>query len=551
MNALKRCLLGLVLFGAATQAVAGSHSAEQSLHVDHWTLTAVFAVCVVVALMIIKLATFKTRFAANAHGVGASMSSFQNGLAMSGSYLSAASLLGLAALVMANGYAGLVCVTGFLAGWPLMVFLLAERLRNLGRFTFADVLAYRFRPSPVRVFAACSTLVVTVFYLAAQMVGVGQLVRLLFGLEYWMAVTIAGALMLAYARLGGMIATTWMAIVKMALLLVGVLFMAFMVLLKSGFNIERLFAKAADARHLAFAPDGASFMATSLLPTDTVSVISLGVALMFGAIGLPHVLMRFFSVPDAQEARQAASWATLWNACFYLLSIVIVFGVIGFVFEAPAFLAAERLKGAENMAVIYLAYAVGGEVFMGFIAAVAFMTLLAVTAALVLAGASAVSHDLYATVFKKGKANPRAELRVAHGATLCLGALAALLSLVCENLNIAVMVSLVFAIAASANFPVLLLSIFWKNCTTRGVVIGGGIGLVGAVTLTLLSKPVWVDVLHHDMALFPYASPALFSMSAAFLGVWFFSVTDKSERATQERAAFVAQQIRSETGLGG
>jgi cation/acetate symporter len=535
----------------AANAGASAHNGA-TLHVDHWKVTAVFAVCVAAALVIAKLATLKTRLAADVYDALGAMRGGRSGLAVTGSYLSGASLLGLSAMIMTDVRTGLMCLVGFLAGWPLMVFLMAERLRNLGKFTLADVMTYRFHHASVRVFAALSTLTVTVLYLAAQMVGVGQLIRLLFGLEYWMAVTITGALMMFYVRLGGMIATTWLEMVKTVLLLVAALLMVFMVLLKSGLNGENLFAGALEAGNLALTQKSASGMAASLLPSDPISFISLALALTFGVIGLPHVLMRFFIAQDAREARRSASWATLWNACFYLLSIPIIFGAARFVGHVPAFLdAGGGLTGGENMAVIHLAYAVSGEVLMGFISAVAFMTLLAAVAALVLAGAAAASHDLYAIVFRKGKTEAASELRVAHLAVLCLGLTAVLLGIACEDLNIAVMVSLAFAIAASAHFPVLFLSIFWKNCTTRGAVISGIVGLLSALILSVLSGPLWVDVLHHERALFPYASPALFSMSAAFFCAWFFSITDRSERAKKERAAFLAQQIRAETGLGG
>ncbi|MDR1889856.1 MAG: cation acetate symporter, partial [Zoogloeaceae bacterium] len=474
MNAGWRLLGGMGLLEMS--AVAPAETRVSSLipqHIDNWTVTAVFAVCVIVALIVARLAAVQNRSAAGAYEADGGMVERKNGLAMTGDYLSAVSLLGIPAIIMTCGEDGLIYAVGFLAGWPLMTFLMAERLKNLGKFTFADVVAYRFHQVPIRVFAASSTLTVTVLYLAAQMVGVGQLIRLLFGLEYWMAVTIAGAMMMLYARLVGMSATTWIAIVKAVLLLAGAFVMVFMTLLKLDFNFGLLLAGLAEKESFALSPE--------VWRADPVSTLSLGMTLMFGVIGLPHVLMRFFTAPGAKDARCSAFRATVWNGCFYMLSIIIGLGALCFVLDVPVFLeAGGNLKGGENMAAIHLAYAVGGEAFMGFMAAVAFVTILAVAARLVLAGAATVSHDLYASVFRKGRPEPGSELRVAHATALCLGALAVLLGMACEDLNIAVMVSLVFAIAASSCFPVLFLSIFWKNCTTRGAVIGGFVGLGSA-----------------------------------------------------------------------
>jgi cation/acetate symporter len=276
-------------------------------------------------------------------------------------------------------------------------------------------------------------------------------------------------------------------------------------------------------------------------------------ALMFGTAGLPHILMRFFTVPNAKEARKSVLWATTWIGYFYILTFIIGFGAITFVLTNPSFLDAKgALLGGNNMAAIHLANAVGGNVFLGFISAVAFATILAVVAGLTLSGASAVSHDLYATVIKNGKADPKAELRVSKITTICLGLIAVLLGIAFEKQNIAFMVSLAFAIAASANFPVLLMSVLWKGCTTKGAVIGGFLGLVSSVALTIVSPAVWEATLGNPKgsAWFPYASPALFSMTIGFVGIWLFSVLDGSKRAQEDKAGFLAQQVRSETGIG-
>jgi cation/acetate symporter len=274
-------------------------------------------------------------------------------------------------------------------------------------------------------------------------------------------------------------------------------------------------------------------------------------ALMFGTAGLPHILMRFFTVPSAKEARKSVLWATTWIGYFYILTFIIGFGAIVLVSTNPAFKdAAGKLLGGNNMAAVHLANAVGGDVFLGFISAVAFATILAVVAGLTLSGASAVSHDLYATVIKKGQPAPGSELRVSKITTVCLGIAAVLLGIVFEKVNVAFMVSLAFAIAASANFPVLFMSVLWSKCTTRGATVGGFLGLATAVGLTVLSKSVWVDVFHNTAEIFPYTSPALFSMTVGFVGVWLFSVTDNSPRAAIDKAGFEAQEVRSETGIG-
>ncbi|MBH0185830.1 MAG: cation/acetate symporter ActP, partial [Nitrospira sp.] len=413
------------------------------------------------------------------------------------------------------------------------------------------------------IFAASGTLVVVAFYLIAQMVGAGQLIKLLFGLEYWIAIVIVGALMMVYVLFGGMTATTWVQIIKACMLLGGATFMAFMVLLHFGFSLEALFANAVEIKAgLATASGktseeaaaaGQSIMGPGNFVKDPISAISFGMALMFGTAGLPHILMRFFTVPSAKEARKSVMWATGWIGYFYLLTFIIGFGAITFVLTNPEFLDANgALKGGSNMAAVHLANAVGGNVFLGFISAVAFATILAVVAGLTLSGASAVSHDLYATVIKGGKADGASELRVSRMTTVALGILAVLLGIVFEKQNVAFMVSLAFAIAASANFPVLFMSVLWKDCTTRGAVIGGFLGLLSSVLLTIVSPSVWETTLGYPKgsALFPYASPALFSMTIGIVGIWLFSILDQSSQAVKDRGGFLAQQVRSETGIG-
>ena len=560
----RRLLTLLVLFGVSAAAwAAGADLGQAQQQPTNWTAIGMFGLFVLGTLYITKWAAAKTRSASDFYTAGGGITGFQNGLAIAGDYMSAASFLGISAAVMASGFDGLIYSIGFLVGWPVITFLMAERLRNLGKFTFADVAAFRFNQKPIRIFAASGTRVVVAFYLIAQMVGAGQLIKLLFGLEYWIAVVIVGALMMVYVLFGGMTATTWVQIIKACLLLGGASFMAISVLWHFGFSPEAMFAGAVKIKEdlalkdgktaEAAATLGQSIMGPGNFVKDPISAISFGMALMFGTAGLPHILMRFFTVPSAKEARKSVMWATGWIGYFYLLTFIIGFGAITFVLTNPQFLDAKGgLLGGNNMAAVHLANAVGGNVFLGFISAVAFATILAVVAGLTLSGASAVSHDLYATVIKQGKADSASELRVSKMTTIALGIVAVVLGIAFEKQNIAFMVSLAFAIAASANFPVLFMSVLWKDCTTRGAVIGGFLGLVSSVALTIVSPSVWEVTLGNPKgsALFPYASPALFSMTIGFVGIWLFSVLDRSRRAGIDRAGFLAQQVRSETGIG-
>ncbi|QBE63800.1 cation acetate symporter [Pseudoduganella lutea] len=537
---------GLVLLAVAGIALAAPDLGQATRQPTNWTAISMFAGFVLSTLFITKWAAKRTRSASDFYTAGGGITGFQNGLAIAGDFMSAASFLGISAAVFASGFDGLIYAIGFLVGWPVLTFLMAERLRNLGRFTFADVAAYRFAQTPVRLFAASGTLVVVLFYLIAQMVGAGQLIKLLFGLDYWIAVVLVGVLMMVYVLFGGMTATTWVQIIKAVLLLAATSYMAFAVLALYDFSPSALFGKAVEVH-----AKGDAIMGPGGFIKDPISGISFGMALMFGTAGLPHILMRFFTVPSAKEARKSVLWATTWIGYFYVLVFIIGFGAIVLVGTNPAFKdATGALLGGNNMAAVHLSKAVGGDLFLGFISAVAFATILAVVAGLTLSGASAVSHDLYATVIKKGKPAPGSELRVSKFTTVVLGVIAVLLGIVFEKQNVAFMVSLAFAIAASANFPVLFMSVLWSKCTTRGATVGGFLGLFTAVALTVLSKSVWVDVFHNAEAIFPYTSPALFSMTAGFVGIWLFSITDSSKRAAIDKAGFEAQEVRSETGIG-
>ncbi|MGU5593297.1 cation acetate symporter [Aeromonas sanarellii] len=505
-----------------------------------------FVAFVAATLFITYWASKRNRSASDYYAAGGRITGFQNGLAIAGDYMSAASFLGISALVYTSGYDGLIYSIGFLVGWPIILFLIAERLRNLGKYTFADVASYRLKQTSVRSLSACGSLVVVALYLIAQMVGAGKLIELLFGLQYHVAVVLVGILMVLYVLFGGMLATTWVQIIKAVMLLSGASFMAIMVMKSVNFDVGALFSEAVKVH-----ANGAAIMSPGGLVADPISAISLGLALMFGTAGLPHILMRFFTVSDAKEARKSVFYATGFIGYFYILTFIIGFGAILLVSTNPDFKdATGALLGGTNMAAVHLADAVGGSLFLGFISAVAFATILAVVAGLTLAGASAVSHDLYACVIKQGKVNETDELRVSKMTTLVLGVVAIGLGILFEKQNIAFMVGLAFSIAASCNFPVLFLSMFWSRLTTRGAVYGGWLGLVSAVTLMILGPTVWVKVLGHAEAIFPYEYPALFSMALAFVGIWFFSVTDKSQSASDEHAKFFPQFVRSQTGLG-
>lgn len=505
-----------------------------------------FVVFVAATLGITYWASKRTRSRSDYYTAGGNITGFQNGLAIAGDFMSAASFLGISALVYTSGYDGLIYSLGFLVGWPMILFLIAERLRNLGRYTFADVASYRLAQKPIRTLSACGSLVVVALYLIAQMVGAGKLIQLLFGLDYHIAVVMVGILMVLYVLFGGMLATTWVQIIKAVLLLFGASFMAIMVMKATGFSFNTLFTEA-----MAVHPKGAAIMQPGGLVKDPISALSLGLGLMFGTAGLPHILMRFFTVADAREARKSVFWATGFMGYFYFLTFIIGFGAILLVGSNPAFKdASGALLGGTNMAAVHLANAVGGSLFLGFISAVAFATILAVVAGLTLAGASAVSHDLYASVIREGKATERDELRISKITVLVLGVVAIALGILFEKQNIAFMVGLAFSIAASCNFPIILLSMYWSKLTTRGAMIGGWLGLITAVLLMILGPTIWVQVLGHEKPIYPYEYPALFSMLAAFIGIWLFSITDHSARGAQERARFRGQFIRSQTGIG-
>lgn len=547
---MNRIFLFLIL---GTVAVFAGGAIEGAVEKQALNTSAIvmFVIFVGATLGITYWAAKKTKSAKDFYTAGGGITGFQNGMAIAGDYMSAASFLGITGLVYLKGYDGLIYSIGFLVGWPIILFLIAEPLRNLGKYTFADVAAYRLRQTPIRTLAASGSIATVILYLIAQMVGSGKLIQLLFGLEYEVAVILVGVLMMLYVTFGGMLATTWVQIIKAFLLLSGTTFMTVAVMAHYDFSFASLFSHATELK-------GIEIMSPGGLVSDPISAISLAIALMFGTAGLPHILMRFFTVSDAKEARKSVFYATGFIGYFYILTFIMGFGAIVLVFQNPEYLDMAKqaisggspILGGNNMAAIHLSHAVGGDFFLGFISAVAFATILAVVSGLTLAGASAISHDLYASVFKKGNADSMAEMRVSKIATIGLGIVAIIMGIMFEKQNIAFVVGLAFAIAASANFPVLFLSMYWKKLTTRGAVIGGSLGLATAVLLVILGPIVWVDILGNAEAIFPYKYPALFSVTVSFVAIWFFSVTDSSHDAELEREAFEAQYVRGQTGIG-
>ncbi|MBK3332569.1 sodium/solute symporter [Persephonella atlantica] len=497
---------------------------------------AFFLFFIAATLGITYWAAKRSRTATEFYAAGRSISGFQNGLALAGDYMSAASFLGIAGMVATKGYDGLIYSIGFLVGWPVIMFLIAEPLRNLGKYTFADVVAYRLQLKPIKILAALGSVAVVILYLIAQMVGSGKLIQLVFGIPYELAVVIIGALMITYVLFGGMLATTWVQIIKAVLLLGGATIMTIWTLAKFGFSPESLFQSVKETA-------GEKWLQPGGLVSNPIDAISLGLALMFGTAGLPHILMRFYTVPDAKEARKSVFFATGFIGYFYILTFVIGFGAVVLV-------GLEKItsigKGG-NMAAPLLAQALGGDAFLGFIAAVAFATILAVVAGLTLAGASALSHDLYVGVFRKGESSEEQEVKITRVAVLILGITAIVLGIAFKNQNIAFMVGLAFAIAASTNFPALLMSIVWKRFTTAGAVASMATGLFLSVVLIILSKTIWVDILGNPEPVFPYKNPAIVSMTLAFVVGIVVSLMTREPEAEEK---FEEMKVRKYLGIG-
>ena len=515
----------------------------------NWHAIGMFFAFVLMTLGITYWAAGRSKSASDFYTAGGGITGKQNGLAIAGDFMSAATLLGLTAMIYGDGVDGYIYMVAFFVGWPIILFLMAERLRNLGKFTFADITAYRLSQGPVRTMAAISSLTVVCFYLVAQMVGAGQLIKLLFGLDYNVALVVVGVLMMVYVIFGGMVATTWVQIIKACMLLAGGTAIMLLAFAQFGFSLDTLLTKAMEVHRL-----GTNMLSPGKLLADPVTALSMGLGLMFGIAGLPHILMRFFTVTNAQEARKSVFYASGIIAFFFNVIAIMGLSAIVLVGTNPEFfeggVVGGKLIGGGNMVALHLAKAAGGNLLLGFLSAVAFATILAVVAGLALAGASAISHDLYARVIMKGKASESSEIRVSKIATLGLGVVAVLLGMAFEKMNVAFMVALAFGVASCANFPVLLMSMYWKGLTTRGALVGGYTGLISSVLFVVFSKSVWVDVLGNPAPLFPYTQPALFAMPLAFLAIYVFSKLDTSAQAQAERAAFDDQYVRAQTGVG-
>ena len=495
-----------------------------------------FLVIVALTLAITYWAARRTRSANEFYAAGRSISPLQNGLALAGDYMSAASFLGIAGLVALRGYDGMIYATGWLVGWPALMFLIAEPVRNLGKYTFADVVAFRLRPVPVRIASAFGGILTLLFYVLAQMVGAGNLVRLMFGITYEWAVVIVGAVMLMYVLFGGMIATTWVQIIKAVLLLFGVTLLTLLILAQFHFSPGELYA-AVVAR------DGQAALEPGGLVADPVDAISLGLALMLGLLGLPHILMRFYTVPDARAARTSVLYATGFVGYFYLIIPIVGFGASALVGRGLI----RQIDAGGNMAAPLVAELLGGSQFLGFIAAVAFATILAVVAGLTLAGASALSHDIFTHVVRHGRASEAEQVRVARISTIVFGLVAVALGILFKGQNVAFMVGLAFAVACSANFPPLLLSIVWRRFNTTGAVCSIVSGAVTAVALIVLSPTIWVDLMHRPEAIFPLRNPAIVSMPISFL---FGALGSLLTREPDAEAKFDDEKLRTYLGVG-
>ena len=503
-----------------------------------------FFVFVGITLGITWWAAKRTKTRSDFYAAGKSIGGLQNGLAIAGDFMSAATFLGVTALVYSTGMDGMLFVIGGTLGWAVVLLLVAERLRNLGQYTFSDVVAFRLERKPVRIMSAIGSLAVAIPYLLAQMVGAGALIQSLFHLPYNFAVILVGILMTLYVTFGGMLATTWIQTIKAILLLSGGTIIAIGVMALQNFDFGALVTSAVDVHS-----KGAAIMAPGVMFTDLITIISIALAFVFGTAGLPHVLMRFFTVPDAHQARRSVAYAIGFIGYFQSLIFIIGLGAVVYVSTNPEFLTSNGgLIGGTNMAAIHLSKVIGGDWFLGFISAVAFATILAVVSGLTLSAAAAVSHDIYANVICHGDSKRKTELRISRITTLVIGLITMALAILLEGENVAVLALIALAIAASVNFPVMFLSMYWSRLTTRGALAGGYSGLATALVLVLLGPTVWVTLLGFDKPIFPYAYPTLFAMLANLTFAFLFSVSDKSHRASTETGSFDAQWIRSEIG---
>ena len=537
-RAARLAIAGAAVFGALPARAATAEGAGPNMEALSF-----FLVLVGATLAITYWAARRTRSTKDFYAAGGQLSALQNGLALAGDTISAGAFLGLSGLVFASGFDGLLYAAGYAVAYPLIGILFADRMRNIGKFTFADVISFRLSPRPIRAFAATSTLVIAIFFLISQMVGAGQLVQLLFGIDYIYAEIAVGVLMVCYVLFGGMMATTWVQIVKCVLMLLTGTTIALLILSRFGWSYNALLTQA-----IALHPKHAAMLAPVSFAGAPLSTLSLGLAMFVGSSGLPHLIMRVFTVPDARTARTSMFVGVLCISYFFALISIIGVGGVALVMGNPEYvLPGGALRGGGNMAAVHLAHAVGGNMMLGFVAAVAFATIIAVVAGLTLSGAAAVSHDIYANILCRGRVNERTEVRISRAATLVLGLLAVGLGIAFRTQNIAYLIGLVVGIAAASNFP-LLLSLYWKGLTTLGAVLGGSTGLVLSVVLTVLGPSVWVKVLGHATPVFPLDPPTLVALPAAFIVCAGVSLLDRSSRAAIDRAGYLEQSHRMQGG---
>ena len=505
----------------------------------------IFVLFVLTTLCITVWAAKKTRTKSDFYTAGGGIPAWQNGIAISGDFLSAATLLGMTSGIYAMGVDGITLIAGTLGAWPIVLFLIAERLRNLGRFTFIDVITFRLTATALRPIAAIASLVVLMFYLIAQLVGAGKLIQLLFGLDYKVAIISVSVLMMIYVALGGMLAATWVQFIKAILLIIGGTVLAALLFKEFNFDFNLIFASAIDSH-----PQHDGIMEVGKWLKDPLSVISLGITLVFGFIGLPHILMRLFTVKDAVDARKSAFYAISIIGYFQLLIIVIGFGAISLLINNPDYHdSSGSLIGGGNMVVMHVTHMLGGDILLGFIAAVTFATILAVVSGLTISAAATIAHDLYAGFIAKGEVTEKTEMLVSRAAVVGMGSVAVIFGLIFEHQNIVFISNMAMAVAASANAPLLIMAMYWRRLTSRGAIAGICVGLLSSVLFLCLGPQVMIDILGMDKAIFPYTYPSVVSVPLAFLAIWFFSVNDKSARAEKERQAFDEQFVVSETGI--
>jgi cation/acetate symporter len=514
----------------------------------NWTALSIFAVVVAVTLVITYWASKRVRGTAMYYAAGRGITGVQNGFAIAGDYMSAASFLGIAGLIFLYGFDGFIYSVGFLVAFLTVLFLLAERMRNAGKFTIADVLAFRLRDRPARAAAALGTLSVAGFYLIAQMVGAGVLIQALVGIDFSIAVLATGAFMLCYVIFGGMLATTWVQIIKAILLMSATIVLSLFVIGNVGWNPFDLFTEAKNE-----SPLGDAYLAPGQFLANPIDTVSLGLALVLGTAGLPHILMRFFTVPDARAARSSVVWAVALIGAFYIMTTFLGFGARAFLGESgveaagtggnlAAPLLAQEMGGGEGT--------VGGDLFLAVIAAVAFATILAVVAGLVISASSAVAHDIWSSIVRKGKDSEAEEVWVARLAALAVGAIAILIAILGgAGLNVSFMVGLAFAVAASANFPALLLALTWARFNTVGAVTGVLVGTLSSIFLVIVSPKVWpgADSVTGSPIGWELANPGIISIPLGFIGCWLGTVLS-TERGAER--TFHELYVRSETGLG-